>query len=83
MRNIFLVAAAAVISTAALAQQPQPPTEYILRLSGEEVAAVWSALGELPFKKVAPLMQKVQQQVSEQERVSPAPSPPPPAAPSN
>lgn len=52
----------------------QPEPEFKLTVTAKEADMIGRGLGSLPFADVAPLMQKLRQQVMEQQ------SPPPKAA---
>lgn len=43
-------------------------SEYILKLTSQELQILGLALGELPFKQSAPLINKLQTQIQEQEK---------------
>lgn len=61
-----------------VAQQPQLPTEYNIKLLPAEIDLLGKALGTQPFNDVAPLVQKLRQQIVEQQQVvQPAPVPTP------
>lgn len=78
-RAVFFVGAivAVVIATPAVAQQPQSnPAEYHLKITGAEVDLIGKALGTQPFSEVAPLVQKLRQQIMEQQQ-TPVPTPKP------
>lgn len=79
IKMIGIVASAAVlclVSGVAFAQQATP-SEYNLKLAPVEVDMVGEALMELPAKKAMPLMQKIRQQVIEQQTLKPTPKPDP------
>lgn len=65
MRTMLIAGAALVIATAAMAQAEK---EFDLKLTGSEVNMVGEALGELPYKKVVPLMNKLQGQLNAQSQ---------------
>lgn len=69
----FLITAAFLLVSPALAQQP--PSEYIIKLTPADVAVVGKALGSQPFNDVAPLLQKLQGQIEEQNKKASAPAP--------
>lgn len=62
----LIIAALMVAPSLALAQQPSPQ-EFTLKLSASELDIVGKALEEIPFKTAAPLMQKLRQQIMEQQ----------------
>lgn len=53
----------------------EAPKQFNLTVTPEELQIIGSALEELPFKKSAPLMNKLNQQV--QSQVNPVPTPKP------
>lgn len=58
------IIALAMLSTPAMAQQATPVKEYNLKITADEVTMLGDALGYLPYSKVAPLFQKLQQQIN-------------------
>ena len=61
------VAAVFLVSEPAQAQ-PSIPSEYVIKLSPADLDLIGKALGAQPFNDVAPLFQKLRQQVSEQQK---------------
>lgn len=53
----------ALAMSSASAQQPAPPSEYAIKLTAQEMAVVGAALGELPFKQSAPVIDSIQKQL--------------------
>lgn len=53
----------------------QPPREYTLRLSTQDIQYLGSVLVERPYKEVNVLLQRMQQQINEQA-VAPKPDEP-------
>lgn len=60
-------------ATAALAQTPTP-VEYRLTVTAQDIQTLGAALGELPYKSSAQLVQKLNAQIAQQdaERNKPA-----------
>lgn len=56
-----------VLAAPAYAQQAAP-VEYNLKLTAQEVDILGEALGTLPYSKVAVLIQKIRQQIVEQQQ---------------
>ena len=65
MRRLILVVV--LVPTLAYAQQPQQPSSYTLTISPQELELISAGLGTQPFKDVLPLMNKLRQQVMEQQ----------------
>lgn len=42
--------------------------EYIIRLSEQDFPALSAALGELPYRVAAPLVEKINRQIAEQRK---------------
>lgn len=55
----------ALAMSSASAQQPAPPSEYTIKLTSQELNVIGEALGELAFKKSAPVINSIQKQVNE------------------
>lgn len=51
----------------------EAPKQFNLTVTSEELQIIGNALEELPFKKSAPLMNKLNQQV--QQQIAPTPKP--------
>lgn len=78
LRYLFAVLFVLVSGINALAQQPQKP--FTLTLPPSDVQVIWDQMGELPWKKVNPLMQNLQRQIQEQmaaDQQAPLPTPAP------
>jgi hypothetical protein len=71
---IALVSAASAVADPLPAAAPVAQAEYTLKVSRAELTQIGGALGALPFREVAALINKIQAQVAEQEK-PPAPSP--------
>lgn len=55
-----------------LAQTPtQPKQEYHINVTGDELDLIGEGLGTQPFNKVLPLLNKLKQQVADQQKVVP------------
>lgn len=65
MRKTILIAALMLL-TMAIAQTA--PVEYTLKVTQEELVVISEGLHTQPFGKVAPLMNKLQKQVMDQQR---------------
>lgn len=77
MKRIIL--AAMLLSSTACAQPvPVPPQEFTIKLTGPELDVIGKGLGTQPFNDVAPLLQKLREQVQAQQ---PKPEPKPNEAP--
>ena len=59
-----------------LKAQEQPGRQIVLSVNEQELKTLGEALESLPFKTVAPLLQKLQGQVQQQMRVGAAVNPP-------
>lgn len=69
MRVNFLLAGLIFIATPIQAQAPQAPqVEFLLKVTAGELDVIGKALGKLPFEDVAQLLQKLRQQVVEQQK---------------
>lgn len=71
--NKYLIAvavAAGCCFSAAYAQQQQPQ-EYTIKLTAQDLDVIGAGLGEQPFNKAAPLINKLRQQVMEQQQSKP------------
>lgn len=54
-------------ATTAQAQTPVPPSEYSIKLTAPEVDIVGKALGAMPYSEVALIIQKLRQQIVDQQ----------------
>lgn len=68
MKNFTIACCAIIASTIGTTIAQAQEKEYNLKLNGNEVNLVGEALGALPYTKVVPLMNKLQQQLREQDR---------------
>jgi hypothetical protein len=68
-----LIASVVAISTSAFAQQP---AEYVLKMTPAEVDIVNDGLQTQPFGKVFPLINKLRQQIIDQQPKQAAPDKP-------
>lgn len=66
------VIGALLLSTSAYAQEK----EYDLKVNSTEVLLIGEALGLMPYGKVAPLMQKLQNQINSQNMITQTPPKP-------
>lgn len=90
MRKLFLTAIFfGALGASAFAQDPTPPTsppkpaqqrEYTLKVTDEDLNLLAAGLQTQPYGRVAPLINKLQAQIIEQQRTASA-APPPPVAP--
>lgn len=76
----LLIIAALLVPSLALAQQPSPQ-EFTLKLTAAEVQTVGKALDELSYKEAAPVIQKLREQIIQQQTppkpvAAPLPTPP-------
>lgn len=71
--NKYMYTAAIVVSAGVAHAQPavQQPVEYTIKLTAAEVDIVGKGLGLLPYQDVALIIQKLRQQIVEQQSVSP------------
>lgn len=68
------VAVVMVMALPAMAQQSQAPTqEYTIKLTAQDLDVIGAGLGDQPFNKAAPLINKLKQQVMEQQQAKEAP----------
>lgn len=72
MRRL-IIAAAFLFPISALAQNPVP--ELILKVTALELEIIGKGLGTQPYNDVVPLMNKLRQQVMEQQKPALAPKP--------
>lgn len=68
-----LALALLLVSSSALAQTP--PAEYNLKVTPADVAIIGKALGSQPFNDVAPVLNKLQEQINEQNKPKSAATP--------
>jgi hypothetical protein len=61
----FLLISCCLLSFNANAQQ----TEYTVKLTAQELDLIGEGLGTQPFKVVAPLLQKMREQIAAQQQV--------------
>ena len=66
MKKYLLVSTFCLLTIPASAQQ----TEYIVKLTGPELDLIGEGLGTQPFKAVAPLLQKLREQISAQQQAA-------------
>lgn len=62
-----IVIVTCLMAVPACAQQ-QPTQEYTIRLTAQDLDVIGAGLGEQPFNKAAPLINKLRQQVMEQQQ---------------
>lgn len=74
------VAMLALLISAAFSQ-PAPDRVYVLTFTAADIQVLGNALNERPFREVAPLINKLQQQIQAQEAKPVPPATPAPAAP--
>ncbi len=75
MKNIvFIVSVLSLAATPAYAQQAPAPQEFNLKITSDDVNTIGKALGKLPFDDVAPLIQKLRQQIVEQSQAQAKPA---------
>lgn len=69
MRNaLFLFLAVLLGASSAAAQEPQSAPPVTLTVNNAELKVIGDALAAMPYKDVAPLMQKLQSQVIAQQK---------------
>lgn len=67
--NKIICLACLLATTPVLAQTPMPPKQdYHIVLTGEELDLIGEGLGTQPFNKVLPLLNKIRQQVADQQK---------------
>lgn len=66
MKKLLLIGAAVLFATSAVAQE----REYDLRVTATEVNLIGKALGKLSFDEVAPIIDKLRNQVAIQNQPS-------------
>ena len=71
------IIALAVITTPAFAQQPPSETLYDLKVTVADINVIAKGLGTLPYAEVAPLMNKLQIQINQQQKPVAVPAPAP------
>lgn len=74
IRGLIMIAALAFLPAAAMA------ADYTLTLSSDEVLAIAKALREQPYKDVASILQKMQQQLNAEDAARMKQAEPAPAA---
>lgn len=76
MRNFkFAIVALAMLATPAVAQDNNQAKEFDIKVTGADITLVGEALGMMPYGKVAPLMQKLQNQINKQIDLTLTPPP--------
>lgn len=73
MKKILLLS---LILFPSIAMAQEPPKQFTLTVTQEDLQVIGSALEALPFKQAAPLIQKFNQQIQSQVR-PPVPLPAP------
>ena len=68
MRLKLILAASLIVSPAMAQEQSSQPSEYVLKITPQELDLLGKALGGLPYNNVAPLLQKLRSQVVEQQK---------------
>lgn len=70
MKNMRLkfILIGSLIAIPAVAQEAQQPSEYVLKITPQELDQIGKALGVLPYNDVAQMIQKLRQQVVEQQQ---------------
>lgn len=76
MRSAPFVALLLMSCAPARAQQPQPQPMLTLTLPAADMQAIWDQMGELPWKRVNPLMVEMQRQWKAQMAPTAVPAPP-------
>jgi hypothetical protein len=71
MAAIITIPVIAFAQTQQPVQQPPLPQEFNLKLTPDEVTIVGKGLEERPFKEAAPLMQKLREQIMQQQKPVP------------
>lgn len=66
MKKILIIACC-VLPTLACSQPVQQPVEYTIKLTAAEVDIVGKGLGLLPYQDVALIIQKLRQQIVDQQ----------------
>lgn len=76
MRNFkFAIVALAMLTIPAVAQDNNQAKEFDIKVTGADITLVGEALGMMPYGKVAPLMQKLQNQINKQIDLTLTPPP--------
>jgi hypothetical protein len=76
----YLFAFLMLVPTIAFAQTPAPPPRtYTLTMTADEVNTVLNKIGEMPWKDINPVLQKLIGQINAQNGPSTSPTPPPTA----
>ena len=69
MKKLVLIGC--LLASPCLAQQQQLPTqEYTIKLTAQQLDVIGAGLGDQPFNKAAPLINKLRQQVIEQQQAA-------------
>lgn len=76
MKKLFIIGAVALFTTASVAQE----RDYDLRVTATEVNLIGKALGKLSFDEVAPIIEKLRNQVAVQNQPPKVEQQPAPAA---
>lgn len=73
MKKLLIIGGCCFLPTALYAQTPvQPqPAEYTIKLTTAEIDIVGKALGTQPYQDVALIIQKLRQQIVEQQSAKP------------
>ena len=73
MKNyLYAAAIACSIATVSLAYaQQQQEREFEIKVNNKDIELIGKALGKLPFEEVAPLFQKLQVQIQQQNMPKP------------
>ncbi len=75
MRLKLIFIGCLVVSPVMAQEQPSQPAEYVLKITPQELDLIGKALGLMPYNDVASAMQKLRQQVIEQQTKKVEPEP--------
>lgn len=67
LKLLWVIGFAAAIAIPTLANA-QAPAEFNLKVTNDDVAIIGKGLGRLPFDDVAPLIQKLREQITSQNQ---------------
>ena len=67
MRLKLIFIGCLIVSPAMAQEQSSQPSEYVLKITPQDLDLMGKALGTMPYNDIAPLLQKLRSQVVEQQ----------------